>query len=80
MLKFLLLSCLLFTNIAFANSVFVEISDDKGDDKSVGIITANGKTIIPMQYQKIIQNKAMPFLSAIKIKTCKALSIKTDIL
>lgn len=56
MLKFLLSSCLLFANIAFANSVFIEIFDSKGDDKTVGIITANGQTIIPMQYQQIIQN------------------------
>lgn len=56
MLKLLLSSCLLFANIAFANSVFIEIFDNKGDEKTVGIITADGKTIIPTQYQDIIQN------------------------
>lgn len=56
MLKFLLSSCLLFANIAFANSVFFEIFDKKDDQEVVGIITANGKTILPTKYQHIIQN------------------------
>lgn len=56
MLKLLLSSCLLFANIAFANSVFIEIFDNKGDEKTVGIITANGQIVVPMRYEQIIQN------------------------